>query len=244
MYENKENLFKVSVIAKTEKPQSVVYKALHQDYSSDYIGEVETDVSEYDSGVIAIKRLLDNNRGHWGCLEHPQISLACGYINHGTMQQIRTHRIGLSFDCQSMRYTSEQFLNVCDGKRDIEKVLYFRPLGFYSDRLGNKIEYTRSHRNADIQLAHILLQHYKDRLNNGFPPEFARGMIPFDYRQHFVMSGNLRAMLHLLDVRGKKDAQIEIQSLCELIFLALKDWCPEILSWYEAKRYGKGLLAP
>lgn len=244
MYENKENLFKVSVIAKTENPQSLIYKALHQDYSCEYIGDKKELLTENDSGVIAVKRLLENNRGHFGVLEHPQISLACGYINHGTMQQIRTHRVGLSFDCQSMRYTSQQFLDVCNGEKDIEDVIYFRPLGIYSDRLGNKIEYTRSQRSADIEIALELLEHYKNRYNDGFPPEFARGMIPFDYRQHFVMSGNLRAMLHLLDVRAKKDAQIEIQSLSELIFLALKDWCPEILNWYEAKRYGKGLLAP
>jgi thymidylate synthase ThyX len=37
--------------------------------------------------------------------------------------------------------------------------------------------------------------------------DHARGILPFDYRQHFVVSFSLRAFLHFLDLRAKLDAE-------------------------------------
>jgi thymidylate synthase (FAD) len=74
--------------------------------------------------------------------------------------------------------------------------------------------------------------------------EHARGLIPFDFRQHFVMSCNLRSLLHFLDLRFKKDAQLEIQKLSEMMWAHTQDWVPEISAWYEKNRLGKARLAP
>jgi thymidylate synthase (FAD) len=74
--------------------------------------------------------------------------------------------------------------------------------------------------------------------------EHARGKLPFDYRQHFVVSFNLRSFLHFCDMRNKKNAQIEIQKLCELMWPHFKDWVPAIAEWYETNRLGKARLAP
>jgi thymidylate synthase ThyX len=78
----------------------------------------------------------------------------------------------------------------------------------------------------------------------GCPEEQARGVLPFDYRQHFVVSFNLRSLLHFFDTRAKLDAQLEIRQLCELMWPHVKAWVPEIAAWYEAKRWGRGRLAP
>lgn len=86
---------------------------------------------------------------------------------------------------------------------------------------------------------------YKRRVEDlGFAPEHARGMIPFDFRQHFVFSGNLRAILHFMDMRSKADAQLEIRWLCDLIWPHLKAWAPEVAEWYEKNRLHKARLAP
>ena len=47
---------------------------------------------------------LKADRGHWGPLEHPSLSLMI-QADHNTMMQLRTHRVGCTFDYQSMRYT-------------------------------------------------------------------------------------------------------------------------------------------
>ena len=54
------------------------------------------------------------------------------------MQQARTHRVGVSFDVQSFRYTGKQFVEVIEGKKDIEDVFYLRPVDHYTNRQGKK----------------------------------------------------------------------------------------------------------
>ena len=78
----------------------------------------------------------------------------------------------------------------------------------------------------------------------GFSEEHARSMIPFDFRQNFVVSFNLRSALHFLDLRSKLDAQAEIVDLCNLIVPSLQEWAPEVMNDYICKRLGKARLAP
>ncbi len=59
-----------------------------------------------------------------------------------------------------------------------------------------------------------------------------------------MVSFNLRSLFHFLDLRGKKDAQLEIQALAELLFEESLLWCPELTRWYGEKRWKKAKLAP
>lgn len=237
--------FRVEVIAKTPNPQQVIYAAMHQDYTDGFVfDERESWPSESEAGEIIVKRLLAGERGHYGPLEHPSIVFNCGYFPHSVMQQARTHRISVSFDVQSMRYTGQQFVRVAEGKKDIEDIFYLRPVGEYSDRQGKKYYYSPEQRQADLDWCLEAAKRYKADLENGFSEEHARGKIPFDYRQHFVVSFNLRSLLHFLDLRFKKDAQLEIQKLCDLIWPHVEDWTPAIAQWYQKSRLGKGRLAP
>jgi len=47
-----------------------------------------------------------------------------------------------------------------------------------------------------------------------------------------------------LDLRSKRDAQLEIQQLCDLLWPHLEAWAPEIAAWYAASRLHKARLAP
>jgi len=58
------------------------------------------------------------------------------------------------------------------------------------------------------------------------------------------MSGNARSILHLLDVRGNMDVQLETRYMAELMFEKYKLWCPIIAEWYEKKRWQRATLAP
>jgi thymidylate synthase (FAD) len=59
-----------------------------------------------------------------------------------------------------------------------------------------------------------------------------------------VVSFNLRSLLHFMDLRAKRDAQLEIQQLCDLMWPHLESWAPEIASWYGTSRLHKARLAP
>jgi thymidylate synthase (FAD) len=237
-------LFRVEALACTPNPQQTIWRAMHQDYSEGFIAD-EPPPPEQVAGEIAVKRLLSGERGHYGPLEHPQITFATGYFPHSVMQQARTHRVGVSFDVQSMRYTGKRILKAANGWLDPDEVFYLRPPGDYTDRQGKKYTYTQDQRDADMSACIKAAERYAARVNvDGLAEEHARGILPFDYRQHFVVSFTLRALLHFLDLRAKRDAQLEIQQLCNLMLPHLEWWVPEIAAWYAQTRLGKGRLAP
>jgi thymidylate synthase (FAD) len=237
--------FTVEVISQTPNPQQTIYAAMHQDYAEGFVwAERDRFPDEAKAGEVVVKQLLAGNRGHYGPLEHPQIVLNCGWFPHSTMQQIRTHRVGISFDVQSFRYTGSRITDVVAGQREVDEVFYLRPLGAYTDRQGKKYDYTPEQRQEDVAWCLDACKRYQLRINQGFAEEHARGLIPFDVRQHWVMSANVRSLMHLVDLRWKLDAQLEAQKLCECIWPHFKAWVPEIADWYEANRLKKARLSP
>lgn len=149
-----------------------------------------------------------------------------------------------SFDVQSMRYTGERIVRAANNELDIESVFYLRPVGTYHDRQGKKYDYGAAQRAVDLDVCRTAAQRYRDMIDAGFAEEHARGILPFDYRQHFVVSFSLRAALHFLDLRAKADAQLEIKQLCDLMVPHMSAWAPEIMEWYMSARYGRARLAP
>lgn len=217
---------------------------MHQDYCENFVLDKGVP-DEISAGQICVQRLLAGERGHYGPLEHQQIVFNVGWFPHSVMQQARTHRIGVSFDVQSGRYTGQRFIDAANGVRNIEEVFYLRPVGHYSDRQGKKYEYTSRRREADLQRCMDAAAEYTMKIQvDGMAEEQARGVIPFDFRQHFVVSFTARALMHFLDLRAKKDAQDEIRQLCDMMMPHFKEWMPEIAAWYASNRYGKARLAP
>jgi thymidylate synthase (FAD) len=160
------------------------------------------------------------------------------------MQQARTHRVGVSFDVQSGRYTSLRILQAAKGERPLEEVFYLRPIGEYSDRKGAKYAYTEDLRKIDLARCYDAAGHYAYQLRAGLSEEHARDLIPYAIRQHWIVSFNVRSLMHFLDMRGKADAQLEIQWLCELIWPHFEAWTPQIAGWYKTNRLHKARLAP
>ncbi|MGB0564368.1 MAG: FAD-dependent thymidylate synthase [Spirulinaceae cyanobacterium] len=237
--------FRIELIAAMPKPQQVVWAAMHQDYSEDLVWDGRDKFpDEKKAGELVVKHLLAGDRGHYGPIEHPQIVVNVGYFPHSMMQQVRTHRVGVSFDVQSNRYTGQRIVDVVNGKRDLEDVFYLRPVGKYTNRQGKKYEYTLEQREKDLAWCLDACKRYAQHLEAGMSEEQARGTIPFDVRQHFVLSCNLRSLMHLLDLRWKKDAQLEAQKFCELLYEHFETWAPEIAAWYLNSRAKKAKLSP
>ena len=237
--------FRIDLIAATPNPQQCIYAAMHQDYSEGYVAADRPEwPDETRAGEVCVKRLLAGERGHYGPLEHAQIVLNVGWFPHSVMQQARTHRVGVSFDVQSMRYTGERICRAATGAIDLEEVFYLRPVGTYSDRQGKKYDYSATERAKDLEHCRLAAVRYAQMLQAGFAEEHARGILPFDYRQHFVVSFTLRAFLHFMDLRAKLDAQEEIRMMCDLMWPHMVAWAPEIAAWYEKTRLHKARLAP
>ena len=107
-----------------------------------------------------------------------------------------------------------------------------------------KTQISDNSKHPDLNHCKISADRYQELLQAGYAEEHARGILPFDYRQHFVVSFTLRAFLHFMDLRAKLDAQQEIRELCDLMWPHLKAWTPEFAGWYEKTRLHKARLAP
>ena len=252
--------FAVEVLSKTERPNLLCYLAMHQDYSENFVWLELEKLSSYSEAELGA-RIVRNcvNKSHWGILEHPAITFNVINFPHSVMVQARTHRVGVSFDCQSQRYTSERIIRLADQLAQleqqsapesrlcqlIEEVFYFRAIGSYFDREGNKYFYSESERNQDIMFTKQAVKFYADKVkNSGYAPEHARDTLTQNIRQHFVVTFNARSLLHFCDLRLPKDAQSEIRNLSSLIFQHFCEWMPEVAEVYTKKRLGKNLLAP
>lgn len=222
-------------------PQRLVYLALHTDYSEDLPNG--TDKDEAECGKIAVKRLLKANRGHFGPLEHPQLTIGLK-TDHDTIMQLRTHRVGITFDVQSLRYTGNQFIKVADGDLRVDEVFWLRPTGMYYDRQGDKYDWTEEMRQEQIAQHLSACIDYKRWREMGVSEEHARQCIPHGHFQCAQISANLRTWLHLLDMRQKADAQFEVRQLMDGVELELQRWVPEIYDWYRNTRAKKAQLAP
>ena len=235
--------FHVKPISATFEPQRLIWMAMHQDYYEGTVADTEAP-PETEAGELVVKHLLRGERGHYGPLEHPAITFAVAGFPHSVVQQARTHRVGISFDVQSMRYTGKRVAAVATDKLGVEDVFYFRSVGNYADRFGKKYAYSKKMRETDMQVARQMSTIYGYKLQEGFAEEHARGMLPFDYRQNFVLSFNLRSAMHFLDLRSKLDAQAEIIDLCNLMVPLLQKWAPEVMNYYIEKRLGRARLSP
>jgi thymidylate synthase (FAD) len=224
-------------------PEQVIYQAAKCDYS-------ETPIHEQDipapskCGEWIVERLLSNDKGHWGPLEHPGITFSvAGYV-HSVMVQARTHRVGITFDVQSQRYTGKRVVQVAKDELSPEDVFYVRPPGYYTNRYGKKYEWTLADYNDELDFIYEGCKRYASKYEKGMCEEHIRDYLAQAIRQNFVVSLNLRSVLHLLDLRAKMDAQLEIQAFTEQISPLVKEWAPNVWNYYEEKRLHKARLSP
>ncbi|MGC1245601.1 MAG: hypothetical protein WA865_05260, partial [Spirulinaceae cyanobacterium] len=62
--------FRIEVIAATDNPQQVIWGAMHQDYSEDFVVDSQEKwPDEKQAGELIVKHLLSANRGHFGCYD-------------------------------------------------------------------------------------------------------------------------------------------------------------------------------
>ena len=224
-------------------PEQVIYQAGKCDYSEIPIHEQKIP-DHKKCGEWIVEQLLGNERGHYGPLEHPSITFSVSGYVHNVIVQARTHRVGVTFDVQSQRYTGKRVVKVASSELRVEDVFYVRPAGFYTNRKGKKYEWTEEHRQRKLGRIFSECEEYADYYNQGMSEEHIRDYLPQAIRQNFVVSINLRSVLHLLDLRSKLDAQLEIQALCEQIAPELKLWSPNVWKYYEEKRLHKARLSP
>lgn len=259
-YKNIPNNFTIKVMEATQNAATLSYLAAHNDYESD-IEDLILDNGLFKdpysdnllSEPVASKRLLEHciKKGHWGVIEHATAVVYVKGFPHTTMQQLRTHRTGVSFDVNSGRFTSRHVIKLADKinngtytLEDITDLFWFRPIGTYQEK-GKRYEYTETLRLEDIEVAKEQTLQYAKRYTNGAFNEICRdSCMLYNIRQNFVLSFNLRSLMHLIDMRSTEDVDYPTKLWAELAMEFMKGWVPSIAEYYEKTRYGKNRRSP
>lgn len=180
-----------------------------------------------------LKRLMKS--GHWGPAEHPSATLALEGVTRVAMAQITRHR-HFTFDIMSLRY-----VNVEDDDLDER---FEVPPEVEDDEVVTREGVSEVGPDAETEMEaayYNAVQSYQRLMEKGVPKEEARKVLPMGTKVNIVMSGNARAWMHLLNIRGKANVQGEARRLADQIHEELVDWMPYTFEHYSEEMLPMGL---
>jgi thymidylate synthase (FAD) len=176
-------------------------------------------------------------RGHFGVFEHTSPAFFIEGLSRVAMAQLTRHR-HLSFDVQSQRYVNFE---------DKSPVI---PPSFH-DTEKESVYYGDADRGRSINFADRLVRHWEESiyhydkaLKAGIPKEDARFFLPQATPVNMTMSGNNRALMHLMDLRKNQKAQWEAQQFSQKVYDELMEYAPKTFTAYEEKTNNNSLRAP
>ena len=230
----------VELLDCTPNPEELVCRAARGDYSSDWVGSDVpfAEVMEPVEGETLEEKkrtLMDHlmRSGHWGPFEHPSATFAVRGVSRSCMAQITRHRHA-SFDVMSLRY-----VELSEDEPLEERFTY--PETFEADEVvsregAEEVEMPAAERTelAD-EVYERCIDAYADLVDAGVPKEDARMLLPIGTKVNLTFSMNARALMHLLNMRMKGDAQWEVRELSETVLEEAKEWMPYTFDRYEER---------
>lgn len=156
-----------------------------------------------------IRMIIKN--GHFSVLEHAYATFRISIVSRAFTHQLVRHRL-CSFIQQSQRYVDESNFN------------YVEP-----DSIKNNPE------------AHTLFTKFLDEAKNVYikllklniKKEDARFVLPNAVETQIVVTANFREWRHIIELRGKSDAQWEIRKVMIEILKILKGHAPTVFEDFE-----------
>ncbi len=188
------------------------------------------------------KRYFDNltSSGHGSVYEHATFSFLCYGISRSNTHEVVRHRAGTAFSQLSQRYVSGKVL------RFVERPEYHEIPSLHK-RFCERIDvaWKEYHEVADELLA---LQDQGDEKLGAEArtdrrkrvQQTARSVLPNESETLLVLSANVRAWRHMIEMRTDEHAESEIRDLFLRIFLCLRRAEPILFGDYEVHRYSDG----
>lgn len=228
---------KVEIIESTPNPERTVCKSARNDYRSDGLsGNTFEEIMEGVDGE-SVEEQKENllhhliSREHYGPLEHIHASFNIEGVSRVVMAQATRHR-HLSWDIQSQRYVDfsdpdysvpESFTNPEHFTRDDGQVEL-------SEEEQEKLKEERFKWQIEEST-----KDYEYLVSQGIPKEDARYILPTAMQVNCVMSGNLRALLHVVNMRSKANVQSETRELANGVSEEISEWVPTIHNIFDDK---------
>lgn len=238
---------RVERISGTAFPEELVVRAARGDYFDGYVGDVSleellepveytdeqyqtqkdrleaygihwNDVIETEAKTHALLEQLIR-RGHWGPFEHPQATFAIANVSRACMAQVTRHRHA-SFDVQSQRYVDFSEKTPKTPKSLVDDQHFSREAG----QVGLNDEGRERARELLESEMKSSFEVYEMLVDEGVPKEDARFVLPIGTPVNMTVSLNARALMHVLNLRGKGDAQWEIRALSDALRAEFEEW--------------------
>ena len=187
----------------------------------------------------AAGRYFSNQRegGHGSVLEHATFSFLCYGISRSNTHEVVRHRAGTAYSQLSQRYVSGKVL------RFVERPEY-QEVPSLHDRFCDRIDraWREYHEVAD-ELAKLQKEGHsklsaerrtdlRKRLQ-----QTARSVLPNETETILVMSANVRAWRHIVEMRTDQHAEAEIRELFLRVFLCLVQAEPILFEDYRIQSY-------
>jgi thymidylate synthase (FAD) len=188
------------------------------------------------------QRYLDNlsSSGHGSVYEHASFSFLCYGISRSNTHEVIRHRAGTAFSQLSQRFVSGRVL------RFVERPEY-RDIPSLHKRFEERIDYLAGEY-AEITDELVGLQHegysklsaeHKTDIRKRVQ-QTARSVLPNESETVMVLTANVRAWRHMIEMRTDLHAESEIRDLYFRIFLCLARVEPLLFADYEINAFEDG----
>jgi thymidylate synthase (FAD) len=188
------------------------------------------------------QRYFDNlaSSGHGSVFEHATFSFFLYGISRSNSHEIIRHRAGTAYSQLSQRFVSGRVLRFVERPEYAEIPSLHKRFEERVDHMAREYEEIADEL-AGLQAEglEILSAEAKTDLRKRVQ-QAARSALPNEAETTMVMSANVRAWRHMIEMRTDQHAEIEIRDLFFRVFLCLRMVEPMLFGDYEVARYPDG----
>ncbi len=186
--------------------------------------------------------------GHGSVLEHSNISILLWGVSRSLTHELVRHRAGFGFSQVSQRYVGGRTLRFVERPEYAgDEFLH----GLFEDRIEStqrEYEYITDYllEKQKQSLGGILSAEHKTDLRKKVR-QAARSLLPNETEAPVVVTGNVRAWRHFLNVRGGEHAEVEIRKAAFETYRCLNLVAPMLFEDFEVKQLSdstNGLSTP
>ncbi len=192
----------------------------------------------------AEKYLLNiKSSGHGSVLEHATFSLLLYGVSRSLTHELVRHRAGTAISQLSQRYVSGRVL------RFVERPEY-RDDPELHDLFVHRIDVAAA---AYERLSEMLLERQKSGAEiltaeartdlRKKVQQCSRSLLPNETEAPLVMTANVRAWRHIIEMRASAHAEVEIRALAFRVYRVLRQVAPMLFGDYEERRLPDGTWA-
>jgi thymidylate synthase (FAD) len=188
------------------------------------------------------KRYFDNlsSSGHGSVYEHASFSFLCYGISRSNTHEIVRHRAGTAYSQLSQRFVSGKVLRFVERPEYQQHPSLHKRFEDRIDRAASEYEEVADELLAlqDEGDARLSADARTDRRKR--VQQTARSVLPNEAETLLVMTANVRAWRHTIEMRTDPHAEAEIRDLFFRIFLCLRKAEPILFDDYRVEAFADG----